>query len=312
MQWACRGPHAAIEAAHRESREAISIMENIEGMSVRLYDPEALSSREFVSQFFIDALLYLGRKILKDRYPGEHYAYKHIEQTNGLHIAEDLEGNLARLAFQTSDQAVHGVHWVAPSTRATVRIMKNADAHQDGTIVVSSTRNRKQKRIKAVGTHPKYKNRVGLISPMFQSKNRRQDSEYLLVNYLAYFLSGQQTDLAGELVIATERVPCKHCTDVILKFARAFVNVRCNIVYFYETEDRNPTALLTADTPSNLYLYKAAMSVAGADATRITKQTSQLGLSSRVLAQAEAIDSSAYVTSRAPAALSISLKDIRN
>lgn len=288
-------------------------MENIEGMSVRLYDPEALSSHECVSQFFIDALLCLGRKIHKDRYPGEHYAYKHIEQTNDLHIAKNLEGNIARLAFKTNDQAVHGVHWVAPSTRATVRIMKNADAHQDGTIVVSSTRNRKQKRIKAIGTHSEFKNTVGIISPIFQSNNRRQDSEYLLVNYLAYFLSGQSArESAGELVITTERVPCKHCTDVLFKFARAYVNVRCNIVYFYETEDREPAALLTADTPSNLYLYKAAMSVAGADVTRITKQAPQLGLNSRVLDQAEAMDSSAHVISRARAALSISLKDFRN
>lgn len=287
-------------------------MENIEGLSVRLCGPEALSGREIISQFFIDALLCLGRKVFEDRYPGEHYAYKHIEQTNGLHIAEDLEGNLARLAFQTRDQVVHGAHWVAPSTRATVRIMKNADARRDGTIVVSSTRNRKQKRIKAVGTHSKYTGQVGIISPIFHSTNRRQDSEYLLINYLAYFLTEQPTDLAGELVITTERVPCKHCTDVVFAFARRYANVRCNIVYFYETEDRDSTALLTAYTPSNLYLYKAAMSASGADATRITEQTPRLRLNRRVLDQAETMDSSAHVNSRAPATFSFSIMDIRN
>ncbi|WP_369063403.1 deaminase domain-containing protein [Burkholderia gladioli] len=286
-------------------------MENIEGLSVRLYGPEAFSGSETISQFFTNALLFLGRKIFEDRYPGEHYAHKNIQQMSGLHVAKDLEGNLARLAFQTSDKALHGIHWVAPSTRATVRIMKNADSHRNQTIVVSSTGNRKQKRIKAVSAHPNYKDQVGLIQPTFRSSNRRQDSEYLLINYLAYYLANQPTDLAGELVITTERVPCKHCTDVIFAFARMYENVRCNIVYFYETEDRDSTALLTADTPSNLYLYKAAMSASGAEATRISKLTPQHRISSRVLDQAEAIDSSAHINSRTRATLSFSLKDIR-
>ncbi|MEW6021789.1 MAG: deaminase domain-containing protein [Pseudomonadota bacterium] len=245
-----------------------------------------------VSGFFVDMLLFLGEQICKDRNPGEHYKYKHAAQTEGLHIANNLGGNLGRLAFSTLDGDVHGLGWVAPSTKAAVRIVKNASAYEDRTVVLLPTNNRKNRHIKATNN-----GNVKIFKPFFASNRRTHDSEYLLLNYLDHFLENNSTDIGGEVVLVTERVPCANCTGIISSFSQKFKNISLNIVYFYETNSRDATSLLCA-IQGNVRVYKASMSARGADATQILETTPSHRIHEVVLEQSEEMDSSAHVNSR--------------
>jgi hypothetical protein len=283
----------------------LKLMHNSSQQSLRLFDGDITRS---VTQTFADAVLILGRQLQKERDPGEHNKFKHVSQTELLHIAEGLEGNLGRMAFTVGDSCdMKGLDCVAPSTRAAVQSFVNSDALGDNKIVLCPTR--KSKKIRLI----RRRTNEFIFPPLFPAKERTHDSEYLLINYLGLQLQlqRQQEDIEGEVILVTERIPCEHCFGVILQFAKKYPRFICNVVYFYETEERDPTSLITPDLPANLCLYKAAMSLRGADVTRITEHTPSHVISSRVLEQAESIDSSAHVSGRAIASVAIPIHRCR-
>lgn len=271
--------------------------------SLRLFDSD-LNQR--VSQTFVDSVLILGQMLHKDRNPGEHNGFKHIEQTSLLHIAKGLDGNLGRMAFTIGDSLeLRGLDSIAPSTKVAVRSMVNSEALGANTTIICPTR--KSTKIRII----RNRKEELVFSPFFSSKKRRHDSEYLLMNYLGLQLESYPEDIYGEVILMTERIPCEHCFSVIREFAKKRQQFICNVVFLYETEGRNPASLITIDLPVNVRLYKAALALKGADVTRIEKSAPRHALNSRVLEQAERMDSSAHVSSRAIAAITIDLRSHR-
>jgi hypothetical protein len=269
--------------------------------SVRIFDPDLAAS---VSQAFIDAVMVLGRQVHKDRPPGMHYAYKHIKQTDLLHIAHGLndKGNLGRMAFTIgSSPVLQGVKCIAPSTRGLDQALAHAHARADGTIVLS--RKGKGKKIQVTQGGATHR----IVEPTFDAGARRHDSEYLLLNYLGSMLQHYPDDIEGELILLTERIPCKYCFAVIQQFVAKYRRFRCNVVYFYETAGRDPASLIHPGLPANIRIYKGAMRLTGADLVRIRTNKPHHALSDRVLEHAESMDTSAHVSGRAIATAVIPL-----
>ncbi|RZI58708.1 MAG: hypothetical protein EOP14_04725 [Pseudomonas sp.] len=65
-----------------------------------------------------------------------------------------------------------------------------------------------------------------------------EDSEYLLLNGLAFMLKIRSVD-TGEVYLLTERIPCASCTHVINGFAKMFSKIPVNILYMFDSDARD-------------------------------------------------------------------------
>lgn len=65
-----------------------------------------------------------------------------------------------------------------------------------------------------------------------------EDSEYLLLNGLAYILNQHKVD-TGNVYLMTERIPCRSCTQVINGFSEMFPKILVNIIYLGDSGSRN-------------------------------------------------------------------------
>ncbi|MEM8511657.1 hypothetical protein RCH14_000948 [Massilia sp. MP_M2] len=263
------------------------------GLSVNIYDPDLTTT---VSQAFVDAVILLGGQVHADRPPGMHNSSRNISQTDLLHIAHCLTdiGNLGRMAFTLGGlPPLLGLECIAPSFKALPHALKDALARADGTIILSWHEIDGDIRLTRDGiVYPNLK-------PTFDAGGRRHDSEFLLLNLLAQILPHYGNNIEGELILLTERIPCKYCFEVLRQFAATYRRFRCNVVYFYETFKRNPASLINPNLPANIRLYKGAMHKTGADLTRIGSDTPHHALSDHVRKMAESMDASAHVFGRA-------------
>ena len=162
-----------------------------------------------------------------------------------------------------------------------------AKARGDNTVVMLPTK----KQIRAASNFGEK-----VFPPFFKTTGRRHDSEYLLFNYLDNFLQYVPTSIGGEIVLVSERVPCFSCSNVIFRFAKKYCNLKISVIYFYETEGRDPRSLVELFS-CDVRLYKFAMSAKGADGIQILPSTPHMLINGKVLEQAEEADFSAHIGS---------------
>ena len=258
-------------------------------------------SRQDHTQFLVDSLIQLGRNLRDQRNPAEHEVLKNAPQVDLQHRAVDMIGNLARLAYQERSGETWLTDWTGPSHKVKVRASAHAVAGGGASVVLRPSEDKAW--IVVEGERPL------TFSRLLGSAKRNHDSEYLLLNLLHYVsLNGSPLN-AGELVLVTELIPCRHCELVIREFCCLHPDVDVSVAFMFETKDRWPNALVNTTLPSNLAFYKLAIHGTGASAVQITSTTPVHALADRVLEQGEDHDFSSHVLGHAVAEVRIDLRD---
>ena len=165
---------------------------------------------------------------------------------NGLlHLAppragKETWGNIGLLLFEPANQSDMEYRWLGLSGQARrldVSVLVNdyskiekVISNRDGGIQLPPS---VERRFSFKGSHsvpPKY--------PALDS-SRHRDTEYALVNCLAYAL-GTASAIKGKVQIFTELVPCESCTDVICRFMAAFSSLSVEVAYINDTRRVEP------------------------------------------------------------------------
>jgi hypothetical protein len=111
---------------------------------------------------------------------------------------------------------------------------------------------------------------IPIMASISADPRKNHDSEYLLMNALAWFMDKSDID-AGELHLMTERIPCKSCTNIISKFKGRYSKVNISVYFLHETQrwhdeenpTRTPADFLQETRGLNVALSKIEISAAG-------------------------------------------------
>lgn len=140
-----------------------------------------------------------------------------------------LKGNLGVMSFSHDDKTFYGLNTLSGSFKIQSSIADslslvnketiNLTSDKDGNIIIEKSINNIKSSFR--------------FQKIFNSK-REHDSEYLLLNYITKII--QQSSIEnGNLLLITERIPCKSCQDIILQFSERYPKINIQIVFLHSS-----------------------------------------------------------------------------
>lgn len=138
-----------------------------------------------------------------------------------------LNGNLGLISFSPDDSVFYGLNTLAGSFKVQKSISDALDLFNDTTINLSSDKDGNV----AVERVVQGKSIFHTFPAIFKSK-KTHDSEYLLLNYISQVLDQSSLE-NGKVLLITERLPCKHCLQVIIDFNEKYPNIEIHLMFLH-------------------------------------------------------------------------------